>query len=74
MEPRYDACRMARNAASVAAVPWEELPDGAARGLLLEMAYAGLDVAARVDDDGRWRVRLGRREMTCAEWRAQFAV
>lgn len=29
---------MARNAASVAAIPWEEMSDGAARGCLLELA------------------------------------
>lgn len=74
MDARHEVCRMARNAASVVAVPWEELPDGAARGLLLEMAYAGLDVAARQSDEGCWRVRIGREEMSCAAWRAKFAV
>lgn len=74
MEPRRDVCRMARNVASVVAVPWEELPDGAARGLLLEMAYAGLDVEAYQCEDGAWRIRIGHEEMTCAMWRARFAV
>lgn len=74
MELPNDVSRAARNVASVADVPWEELPYGPARGLLLEMAYAGLDVSAYVTCDGHWRVRLQTRDMTCAEWAAQFAV
>lgn len=69
-----DVCRMARNVASVAAIPWEELADGPARGCLLEMAYAGLDVGAYESCAGRWRIRLQRHEMSCAEWSAKFAV
>lgn len=65
---------MARNTASVVAVPWEELPDGPARGLLFEMAHAGLDVEAQRCADGCWRIRIGREEITCAAWRARFAV
>jgi hypothetical protein len=38
MEPLRDVTQIACNVASIAAIPWEELPDGPARGLLLEMA------------------------------------
>ena len=57
---------VARNVASVAAIPWEELSDGPARGCLLEMAYAGGDVGAFRAADGRWWVRLGSRAESCA--------
>ena len=65
---------MARNVASVAAIPWEELPDGPARGCLLEMAYAGGDVGAFVAVDGHWWVRLGGRAESCAAWASRFSV
>ena len=68
------SARLARNVASVAAVPWEELPDGPARGYLLEMAYLGGDVGALQTADGRWWVRLGSQMETCAAWRARFRV
>ena len=74
MEPLRDMAQVACNVASIAAIPWEELPDGAARGLLLEMAYAGLHVSASCCDQIRWRVRVEGQEMTCAEWAAKFAV
>lgn len=74
MEPLRDVNQIACNVASIAALPWEELPDGPARGLLLEMAYAGLRVNARCDDEARWRLRVEGQEMTCAEWAAKFAV
>jgi hypothetical protein len=67
--------QIACNVASIAAIPWEELPDGPARGLLLEMAYAGLRVNAYAPQDRTcWRVRVEGQEMTCAEWAAKFAV
>lgn len=69
-----DTTDIARNAASIAAVPWEQLADGPARCLLLEMAYAGLDASAYPDREGRWRIRLQARDMTCAEWAAKFVV
>ena len=65
---------MACNVASIAAIPWEDLPDGPARGLLLEMAYAGLGVSACPNDQAGWRVRIEEQEMACAEWAAKFAV
>lgn len=64
--------RMACNVASVAAIPWEALGDGVARGCLLEMAYAGGDVGAVAAADGTWWVRLGSRRETCAAWAARF--
>jgi len=69
-----DSAIMARNVASVAAIPWEELPDGPARGCLLEMAYAGGDVGAFRAADGRWWVRLGSETESCAAWAARFCV
>lgn len=51
---RANIASMARNVASVAAIPWEELPDGPSRGCLLEMAYVGGDVRAFRAADGRW--------------------
>lgn len=74
MEHADDVSRVARNAASIAAVPWEWLAYGPARCLLLEMAYAGLDVSAYVSVEGEWRIHLECRDVSCAEWRAQFAV
>lgn len=65
---------MARNVASVAAIPWEELPDGTARGCLLEMAYAGGNVGAFGAADGHWWVRLGSRAESCAAWASRFCV
>lgn len=69
-----DVCRMARNVASIAAIPWEELADGPARGCLLEMAYAGLNVSAYETREGCWRIHLQQRELSCAEWAAKFAA
>ncbi len=69
-----DVCRMARNVASIAAIPWEELADGPARECLLEMAYAGLDVGAFETHEGCWRIRLQQQAMSCGEWAAKFAV
>lgn len=66
--------RMARNVASVAAIPWEDLPDGPARFCLLEMAYAGGDVGAFRASDGRWWVRVESQTETCAAWAARFRV
>jgi hypothetical protein len=66
--------QIACNVASIAAIPWEELSDGPARGLLLEMAYAGLRVNAYSDDQACWRLRVEGQEMTCAEWSSKFAV
>jgi hypothetical protein len=74
MEASEPAARTARNVASIVAVPWEVLGDGPARFLLLEMAYAGLEVRVCAGADGVWRVYLARQEMTCAEWSARFAV
>jgi hypothetical protein len=74
MEPLRDVAQLACNVASIAAIPWEELPDGPARGLLLEMAYAGLRVSASCCDQICWRVRVEGQDMTCAEWAAKFAV
>ena len=68
-----DVCRMARNVASIAAIPWEALADGPARGCLLEMAYAGLSVGAFETREGCWRIRLQGNELSCAEWAAKFA-
>jgi len=73
-ECRRDAAaiaRMACNVASIAAIPWEALCDGVARGCLLEMAYAGGDVGA-VAADGTWWVRLGSRLELCTAWAARF--
>jgi hypothetical protein len=74
METSERVSRIARNVASIAAVPWEVLGDGPARFLLLEMAYAGLDVGMCERSDGTWRVHLGQQQMTSDEWRAKFAV
>lgn len=74
MEPLRDMAQVACNVASIAAIPWEDLPDGAARSCLLEMAYAGLRVSASCCDQIRWRVCVEGQEMTCAEWAAKFAV
>ena len=74
MELPNDVTQMARNAASIAAIPWEQLGFGPARCLLLEMAYAGLDASAYSDPDGTWRIHLQCQDMTCVEWRAKFAV
>ncbi|HEY7093565.1 MAG TPA: hypothetical protein VH393_10315 [Ktedonobacterales bacterium] len=74
MEPLRDMAQVACNVASIAAIPWEELPDGPARGLLLEMAYAGLRVSACCGDLARWWVRVEGQEMTCAEWAGKFVV
>jgi hypothetical protein len=74
MDPLRDMTQVASNVASIAAIPWEELPDGPARGLLLEMAYAGLGVSACCCDQVCWYVRVEGQEMTCAEWAAKFAV
>jgi hypothetical protein len=74
MEPLRDMAQIAWNVASIAAIPWEELPDGPARGLLLEMAYAGLRVNSCCANEMCWRVRVEGQEMTCAEWAAKFSV
>lgn len=74
MDRSDDVSRLARNAASIAAVPWERLAYGPARCLLLEMAYAGLDVSTYITRDGEWRIRLQRQDMTAAEWAAKFAI
>ncbi|HEX3272573.1 MAG TPA: hypothetical protein VHR15_18150 [Ktedonobacterales bacterium] len=74
MEPLHDMAQVACNVASIAAIPWEELPDSPARGLLLEMAYAGLRVSAYCANQVCWRVRIEGQEMTCAEWAGKFAV
>lgn len=66
--------RMACNVASIAAIPWEALCDGPARGCLLEMAYAGGDVNAVHLADSGWWVRLGQRWETCAAWAARFCL
>lgn len=71
---RANVANMARNVASVAAIPWEELSDGPARGCLLEMAYAGGDGGAFRAADGRWWVRLGSRTESCAAWASRFCV
>jgi hypothetical protein len=73
MEPLRDMAQVACNVASIATIPWEELPDGPARGLLLEMAYAGLRVSACCADEACWRLRIEGQEMTCAEWAGKFA-
>jgi hypothetical protein len=65
---------IARNVASVAAIPWEELSEGPARGCLLEMAYAGGDVGAFRAADGRWWVRLGSGAESCTEWASRFCI
>lgn len=69
-----NSANLARNVASVAAIPWEELSDGPARGCLLEMAYAGGDVGAFRAADGRWWVRLGSGAESCAAWASRFCV
>lgn len=69
-----DTATLACNVASIAAIPWEELPDGPARGCLLEMAYAGGNVSAFPAPDGRWWVRLGSSVETCAAWASRFCV
>jgi hypothetical protein len=74
MEPLRDMAQVACNVASIAAIPWGELPDGPARGLLLEMAYAGLRVSACYCDPACWWVSIEGQEMTCAEWAGNFAV
>jgi hypothetical protein len=74
MEPRENMAQVACNVASIAAIPWEELPDGPARGLLLEMAYAGLRVNACCRDLAHWWVSVEGQKMTCAEWAGKFAV
>lgn len=66
--------RMAKNVASVANIPWEALPDGAARGCLLEMAYKGADVYAFRALDGDWYVCVEGRKETCDAWAARFCV
>lgn len=66
--------RMARAVASVADIPWDELPDGVARSCLLDMAYSGGDIDAFQAADGRWWVRLWGRTETCAAWAARFHV
>jgi hypothetical protein len=73
MEPLRDAAQRACNVASIAAIPWEELSDSAARSCLLEMAYGGLCVGAYESVAG-WRLQIEGQEMTCAEWDAKFAV
>ena len=65
---------MARNVASIAEIPWEALPDGAVRGCLVEMAYAGGDVGAFQAADGSWWVRLEHQTETCAAWAARFSA
>jgi hypothetical protein len=72
--PIADSAIIARNVASVAAIPWEELSDGPARGCLLEMAYAGGDVGAFCAADGRWWVLLGSGAESCAAWASRFCV
>ena len=72
--PIADSAIMARNVASVAAIPWEELPDGTARGCLLELAYAGGDVGAFRAADGHWWVRLGSEAESCPAWASRFCV
>ena len=74
MEPLQDRAQVACNVASIAAIPWEDLPDGPARGLLLEMAYAGLRVSAYCCDKVCWHVHVEGQEMTCAEWAGKFAI
>lgn len=74
MSHSTEVSALARNVASIAAIPWEVLPDGPARGFLLEMAYVGADVSAFAGDDGRWYVRLQRRVEPCAAWAARFRV
>lgn len=66
--------RMARNVASIADIPWEQLPDGAARGCLLDMAYVGGDVFAYRSPGGEWFIHLQRQVLTCAEWAARFCI
>jgi hypothetical protein len=73
MEPLRDMAQLASNVASIAAIPWEELSDSAARSCLLEMAYGGLCVSAYECVAG-WRLHIEGQEMTCAEWDAKFAV
>ena len=72
--PIADSAIIARNVASVAAIPWEELPDGPARGCLLELAYAGGDVGAFRAADGRWWVRLENKAESCAAWASRFCI
>lgn len=71
---RVNRAIMARNVASVAAIPWEELPDGSARGCLLEMAYVGGDVGAFRAADGHWWVRLGSERESCVAWASRFCI
>ena len=66
--------RVARNVATIADIPWEELSDGVARGCLLDMAYRGGNVGAFRAEDGHWRVCLGSRSESCADWAARFHV
>jgi hypothetical protein len=65
---------VARNVANVAAIPWEELSDGPARGCLLEMAYAGGDAGAFRAADGHYWVRLGSEAESCATWASRFCI
>ncbi|MDE3230824.1 MAG: hypothetical protein KGO05_13175 [Chloroflexota bacterium] len=71
---RANTASMAHNVASVADIPWEALPDSAARGCLLEMAYKGADVCAFRAADGGWYVRIEGRIETCAAWAARFSA
>jgi hypothetical protein len=73
-EARERLARLARNVASIADIPWEELPYGPARGCLREMAYAGADVSAFRAADGRWQVRVEGSVESCAAWLARFHV
>lgn len=66
--------RAAHNAATIAAIPWEELPDGAARGCLIEMAYAGGNVGAYQAEDGSWWIRIDSQAEPCDVWAARFHV
>ena len=66
--------QLARNVASIADIPWEALPDGAARGCLLDMAYQGGDIRAFRAGDGDWNVRVEGRIESCAAWAARFCV
>jgi hypothetical protein len=65
---------IARNVADIAATPWEVLGDGPARFLLMEMAYAGLDIRICLDCTAIWRVYLGEQQMTCRDRAVKFAV
>lgn len=78
MERRYSpndteaVSRMAHNVASIASIPWCELADGPARGCLLEIAHAGLDVSAYVAIDDQWVIRLQGEIIPCRTWAAYF--